>query len=150
MRIRYFQDAGGFIAVTQETPKGPLKGLVVVGRGPTVPGKIGTIQEQAYSTEQLLKLVPLSPLSVPDEWIAALGYEQPKHPPEPPTFSLQAPEPKPPRETPWRERRRRRTKPEPQIVELVVGSPYETPVLGRRPWLVGVLIFLGIYLLARS
>jgi hypothetical protein len=150
MGIRYFHDACGFIAVTPETPKGPLKGLVFVGRGPTVPGKIVTIQEQAYSTEQLLKLMPLSSLDVPDEWIAALGYEQPKHPLEPPTFSPQSPEPKPPREKSWRERRRKQTKPEPQIVELVVGSPYETPVLGRLLWLVGVLILLGIYLLARS
>src|SRR5688572_30563990 len=79
MRIRYFKDAGGFIAVTQETPKGPLKNLVYVGRGPAIPGRIDTIREQAYSAEKLRNLVPLPLLNVPYEWIAALGYEQPKH-----------------------------------------------------------------------
>jgi hypothetical protein len=117
---------------------------------PTAPGKIVTIQELAYSTEQLLKLVLLSSLNVPEEWIAALGYEQSKHPPEPPTFSPQSPEPKPPCETSWRERRRKQTEPEPQVVELVGGSPFETPISGRLQWLVGVLIFLCIYLLGSN
>ena len=89
-------------------------------------------------------------LNAPDEWIAALGYEQTKHPPEPPIFSPQSPEPKPPCETSWRERRRKQTEPETQVVELVGGSPFGTPILGRLPWLVGVLIFLGIYLVGSN
>ena len=122
MGIRYFQEACGFICRHTGGAEGAAQGPGFVGRGPTVPGKNVTIQEQAYSTEQLLKLMPLSSLDVPDEWIAALGYEQPKHPREPPTFSPQSPEPKSPRETSWRERRRKQTKPEPQIVELVVNK----------------------------
>lgn len=76
MQIRYFQDGNGFIAVTDQTPKGPLHKLVYVGRGPLPGGGIESVCEQAYATDQVLKLVPA--IHVPDDWLTALGYEKPK------------------------------------------------------------------------
>jgi hypothetical protein len=109
MRIRYFQDAGGYLAVTNETPKGPLRGLVFVGRGPAG-GGIETIREQAYATDQLLKLVPV--LDVPDEWVLALGYEQPA-----PKFVPPLPEPKPDPYDAWA------ASYAPRTVEVVIEMP---------------------------
>lgn len=102
MGISYFQDSGGYLAVTPETPKGPLHGIVYVGRGPTIPGRIDSIQEQAYAKDVLLKLTRVSALDVPDEWIEALGYEKPR--------PKATPEPAPPA-------------PEPHATEIVIELP---------------------------
>src|SRR5687767_12267988 len=74
----------------------PLKGLF--SSVAAIRGKIGAIQEQAYSMGQLFKFVSLSWLNVPDELISALGYEQRKHTSEP-LFFQQSSESNPPRET---------------------------------------------------
>ena len=46
----YYRILGGFIAVTNEGPrKGPLKGLILVGRGPKPGRGPESVYEQAFS-----------------------------------------------------------------------------------------------------
>jgi len=155
MVIHYFHCAEGYLAVTDETPAGPLRGLVFVGRGPTPGGGIDTICEQAYAKDTLDKLPECPADKVPDEWFVAFGYEKrlpanapslPQKPPQPPK---PLPEPDWPKLTRPR-RKRRKLKADPQVVELVIGSSCETPVLNSIMWLVLALIVSGILLLGRA
>lgn len=73
---RYYQTPDGYIAVTGETPSGPLRGLVFVGRGPKPGGGPETVHEQAFSKDQFG--TPLDLGQVPDAWLEALGYDWPR------------------------------------------------------------------------
>jgi hypothetical protein len=77
MRITYYQDEhGGYLGVTEESPKG-FTGVVFVGRGPQPGGGPETVSEQAYATDQLRRLRRVEPCDVPAEWMEAIGYEEP-------------------------------------------------------------------------
>lgn len=79
---RYYRIPGGFIAVTDEGPKkGPMKGLVLVGRGPKPGGGPETACEQAFAITELQKLCSVRLDEVPDPWLVALGYDDPPTPP---------------------------------------------------------------------
>jgi hypothetical protein len=80
----YYRIVGGFIAVKNEGPKHrPLKGLVVVGRGPKPGGGPESVIEQAYAIAELQKLCSLPVDEVPDPWLQALGYDWPRPAPPP-------------------------------------------------------------------
>lgn len=81
MKIAYFKTDTGYIAVTDESPKG-FKDVLYVGKG----GSINKIEEQVFEISQLRKLTKVNLKDVPDAWLLALGYD---HPPMP------KPEPKP-------------------------------------------------------
>lgn len=82
MKVTYFIQDTGFIAVTDVCPKG-FKGVVLIGKGPTTVGDITTVAEQAYAVETLKKLKVVSKAKVPDEWLEAFGYEAPSPKPAP-------------------------------------------------------------------
>ena len=149
MGIHYFHCAEGYLAVTDETPAGPLRGLVFAGRGPAPGGGISTIHEQAYAKDDLAKLPQCPRDKVPDEWFVALGYEKRLPPVPPPPKLPKFSEPDWP-ELPRPRKRRKRLRADPQVVELVIGSSCETPVLNHIMWLVAALIVSGILLLGRA
>lgn len=69
----------GFIRVTNEDlKKGPLKGLVLVGRGPKAGGGPQTVGEQVLAKVHFAKLVRVDPGQIPDDWLQALGYDWPR------------------------------------------------------------------------
>jgi hypothetical protein len=75
----YYRVPGGFIAVANEGPrKGPMKGLVLVGRGPKPGGGPETVYEQAFAIAELQKLCSLPVDEVPDAWLEALQYDWPR------------------------------------------------------------------------
>jgi hypothetical protein len=80
-KTRYFQDADGhFIAVTDETPKGPLKGFVFAGRR-----LVGDeTQDEAFGIDQIAKWAKLEIADIPPRCLAALGYCAPAPPPTEP------------------------------------------------------------------
>lgn len=81
---QYHRVPGGFIGVTNESPKkGPLKGLVLVGRGPRPGGGPETVYEQAYAIAELQRLCSLPVDEVPDPWLEAIGYDWPRPAPSP-------------------------------------------------------------------
>ncbi len=77
MKITYYKQAGGYIAVTNECPP-TFKNVIFVGRG-TKPGGTGLddIIEQCYTVTDLKKLTAVNKHDVPDGWVIALGYEKP-------------------------------------------------------------------------
>lgn len=81
MTIAYFQWGGGYIAVTNQSPKG-FKGVIFIGRGAKPGGGLSDIIEQGFAANQLLKQKPIPKNQVPDEWVEALGYEQADPEPE--------------------------------------------------------------------
>jgi|GEM_PF-6975961 len=83
MNVTYYQDEhGGYLGVTDESPKG-FQGVVFVGCGPQPGGGPETVAEQAYAVDQLQRLEPIAPRDVPAEWMEAIGYEEPVEPYEP-------------------------------------------------------------------
>jgi len=83
MSITYYQDEhGGYLGVTDESPKG-FRGVIFVGRGPEPGGGPETVHEQGYATDQLGRLDRVDPWDVPAEWMEAIGYEAPVEPCEP-------------------------------------------------------------------
>lgn len=84
---QYYRIAGGFIGVTSEGPKkGPLKGLVLVGRGPKPGGGPETVYEQAFAVAELQTLCSVREDAVPDPWLEAFGYDWPR--PAPPVEEI--------------------------------------------------------------
>lgn len=75
---RYFRTADGYIAVTNETPNGPLRGVVLIGRGPEPGGGPETISEQAFPKYDLDTLTAIGLDEVPDAWLEALKYDWPR------------------------------------------------------------------------
>lgn len=73
--VRYFRDSDGhYLAVTDETPRGPLRGFVFVGRR-----LVGdTVSEEAFGIDQLAKWARLDIGDVPTRCLEALGYDEPK------------------------------------------------------------------------
>ena len=77
MRITYYQDEhGGYLGVTEESPKG-FQGVVFVGCGPRPGGGHETVHEQAYAIDQLRRLERVEACDVPADWMEAIGYEEP-------------------------------------------------------------------------
>ena len=77
MNVTYYQDEhGGYLGVTDESPKG-FQGVVFVGCGPQPGGGPETVAEQAYAVDQLRRLKQVDPRDVPAEWMEAIGYEEP-------------------------------------------------------------------------
>lgn len=91
MKIKYFEKGSGFIAVTDECPKG-FKGVLYVGKE----GTLDNIVEAAFEAGQLRKLRSVALSEVPAEWVLAFGYEKPPKPapkPEPePEVEAEEPE----------------------------------------------------------
>lgn len=67
--ISYYRHAGGYIAVTSQSPAG-FEGLAFVGRG----GPIDDIQEQLFPASVLTD--PVDVVDVPPSWCQALGYHR--------------------------------------------------------------------------
>ena len=77
MGVTYYQDEyGGYLGVTDESPKG-FQGVVFVGSGPRPGGGSETVHEQAYAPDQLRRLEQVEAGDVPAEWMEAIGYEEP-------------------------------------------------------------------------
>jgi hypothetical protein len=81
MKVAYFQTGMGYVAVTDESPKG-FKDVLYVGKG----GPLDKIEEQVFEATQIRRLTKVALKDVPDAWLLALGYDYPPMP---------APEPKP-------------------------------------------------------
>lgn len=79
MKTAYYLDAdGNHLAVTTETPKGPLKGFVFVGKrivGSNDP------TEEAFGIDQIAKFKKLEIGDVPVPILEAFGYDEPPAPP---------------------------------------------------------------------
>ncbi len=85
-KTRYYRDLDGYyVAVTTETPRGPLKGFVFVGRR-----LIGDVaHEDVFANHDIVKWTALSIDEVPPRYLTVLGYDVPPLAPEP------EPEPEP-------------------------------------------------------
>lgn len=72
MKTTYYQTADGYIAVTNQSPRG-FKGSLYIGKI----GPLDKVTETAFSPQQLCKLTPVDLADVPAEWIEAFGYDEP-------------------------------------------------------------------------
>lgn len=83
MKTAYYLDAdGNHVAVTTETPKGPLKGFVFIGKrivGDNAP------TEEAFGIDQVAKFKKVEIADVPARCLVAFGYHTVKaaHGPQP-------------------------------------------------------------------
>ncbi len=81
MKTAYYLDAdGNHVAVTDETPKGPLKGFVFVGR--RLVGE--AVSEEAFGIDQVHKWKKVEIGDVPARCLELLGYDKPPVAPVPP------------------------------------------------------------------
>ncbi|REJ65666.1 MAG: hypothetical protein DWQ31_17150 [Planctomycetota bacterium] len=87
MSITYYRNEyGGYLGITTETAMG---GTVFVGRGPDRDGGPDTVREQAYHVNQLKRMTKVDPRDVPDQWMVAIGYEEPRVEPIEPVIPWQ-------------------------------------------------------------
>lgn len=87
MDITYYRTELGYIAVTDESPKG-FKDVLFIGRG----GPLDDIEETAFEVHQLRKLKPVDRCDVPEVWLEALGYDHFEREPDEPDDILLDPE----------------------------------------------------------
>src|SRR5690349_12114898 len=72
MKITYFQDGDGYLAVTDKSPK-DFKGVLFIGKS----GVDLEVKEVVFTPEQLRGLPQIDKSDMPAAWILAFGYEQP-------------------------------------------------------------------------
>ena len=93
MRTYYEDGAGGFFAVDPQALQG-MGNAVVYMRGATTPGEIGTIQDAAITPAKLADYTKTELTNLPDEWVLAIGLDQPAQPAQP-AQTQQPPRPRP-------------------------------------------------------
>jgi hypothetical protein len=73
VRIKYFQTEYGYLAVTNERPRG-FKDVLFIGKSGTDPLKV---EEVVIASEQLNGLPEIAKADMPAAWVLAFGYESP-------------------------------------------------------------------------